>query len=125
MDRYLTEIYMRFLCDALREQKVELKGRGEMVYTARLHHTDKNDGFKSELKVADLSPRSLSFRLADIIKYHREKHWIAPSFIVSGEGAGVSVTDDITVGSGVHLGDLARNTAASIAIFLEKYLIKG
>ena len=125
MNKGLTQLYMSFLNDALLNSSPTLWGKGHLYYCPKLYFADKEAGCRSVIEVTGDGPRSLSFRLADIIKYHREKLWTAPSFIVPVAGEGICITDNITLGSHIGLGELAEKTAMAVSIFLENYLIKG
>ncbi|MBQ5810349.1 MAG: hypothetical protein IIW23_02085 [Clostridia bacterium] len=125
MDRELTDLYMKFLMEELRNILPQ-KGCGKICYTAHLSHADDVSEMRSVISVAGFGPRSLSFRLADIIKYHREKLWDAPEYIVPEcRGDEIQIVDNITIGSGAPIGSLARATAKAVSIFVEKYLLKG
>ena len=122
MDNNLTELYMKFFCEHLKKRAPEWMGRGEIHYGAQVKRAREKGDAKTVMHITGDCPRSLSFRMADIIRFHRERLWHAPVFIIPRKGEGIYFEDDIAVGSNVGIGSLAGETAFAVSIFLEKYL---
>ena len=125
MTSQLTELYMKFLREELLRSAPRFLGKGLVRYSASVNFCRDGEQPRSKLAVSGSGPRDPAFRMADIIKYHREKIWLAPVFILPEGTGGITVLDDIKIGSGVAVGELATRTADAIAIFVEKYLKRG
>ena len=124
MDSNMAELYMKFLCEHLKEIAPQWKGKGVIRYKANVTRAKKKEDAKTLMLIAGDCPRSLSFRMADIIRFRREKIWNAPAFMVTHKGDEIYLEDNIVVCSDIGLGTLARETAIAISIFVEKYLKK-